>query len=87
MIRPSGKRQNHWTGIKKSVQTFCHKLIHEESGQAFTEYILILAFSISVLIALSRAILEAVDGSILRFGSRLERALKTGRAPAGVWGN
>lgn len=87
MIRPFGQGESRWTKLIQSVQGCSKKFIQEESGQAITEYILILAFSVSILIALSRAILSAIDNSVLKLGSRLERALKTGRAPASVWKN
>jgi Flp pilus assembly pilin Flp len=63
------------------------KFIQDESGQAVTEYMLILAFAVSVAGALSRRIVEALDKALLKLGSSMERMLKTGRAPAGIWTN
>ncbi len=58
-----------------------------QRGQAVLEYILLLAITLTLVVGMSKTILEALDQSVLRFGGRLEKTLKTGRAPANVWTN
>ncbi len=58
-----------------------------QRGQAVLEYILLLAVTVSLVVGFSKTILTAVDQGILKFGGRLEKTLKTGRAPANVWTN
>ena len=61
--------------------------ISDESGQGSLEYILILSGSVLMVGQLVRVILKAFDAGMLRFGGQLERDLKVGRAPLGVWEN
>lgn len=62
-------------------------LVRDEDGQAITEYILILSFTVAGAVALSRAILAGLKKGILILGAQLERSLKTGRAEPSVWAN
>lgn len=59
----------------------------DESGQAVTEYILLLSFVIVMAVTMARGILGAAEGGVLGFGARFEKNLKTGRAPLSVWTN
>jgi Flp pilus assembly pilin Flp len=59
----------------------------DESGQAITEYILILSVAVVGASAMARGLLKALDEGILRFGAELEKNLKTGRAPVSIWKN
>lgn len=59
----------------------------DDSGQAVTEYILILSLSLAGAIALGRGLLAAMDKFTLAFGAQLEKDLKVGRAPTRVWTN
>jgi hypothetical protein len=58
-----------------------------ESGQAVTEYVLLLLFTLGVTIGLTRSILGAIDTGILRLGGQLQKDLKSGRSPNGTWKN
>ena len=62
-------------------------LVEEDSGQATVEYILLISFSVTSAVLLARGILSALDQGILKLGSQLEKDLKTGRAPLGIWSN
>jgi hypothetical protein len=57
----------------------------DQSGQATTEYIILLSVCVVVAGQLARTILAALDRGILRLGGQLEKDLKTGRAPLGIW--
>lgn len=61
--------------------------LNNESGQAITEYILLLGIIVTLAVGVIAAIQGAVDRSILKFGSRLEHTLKTGRLKPNVWEN
>lgn len=56
-----------------------------EGGQATVEYILLLAFVLSVGVGITRVMIDGVDNGILLFGGVLEKDLQTGRMPAGAW--
>lgn len=62
-------------------------LVQDESGQAITEYILLLSVIVVGAAALTKSILGVLDKGILRLGGQLEKDLKTGRAPLNVWKN
>lgn len=64
------------------------RLAREDSGQAVTEYILLLSVILTAVIALLKGVLAALDKFTLAFGAQLEKDLKAGRAnPTDVWGN
>ncbi len=66
---------------------FTRLFLADESGQAVTEYILILSAAVAATIAMTRGILKALDGSITILGAQLEKDLKTGRATVDIWQN
>lgn len=70
-------------GFLKSMRPF----LADESGQATTEYILILSVTVVGASALARTVLRALDNGVLKMGAELEKNLKTGRAPVNVWSN
>lgn len=74
-------------GQGTGVQNLVLRLLREDSGQATTEYILILSAAVTAAVALSRALLTGLNKGILVMGAQLERDLKTGRAPPNVWRN
>ena len=57
------------------------------AGQATVEYILLLSFVVVACVGMTRAILGGIDRGVLRVGGSLEKQLKTGRAPGGIWSN
>ena len=59
----------------------------DDSGQAITEYILLLALTFSMTILVMRAAVKTLSAIVLTFGGFLEKDLKTGRAPLGIWKN
>jgi Flp pilus assembly pilin Flp len=63
------------------------RLQDDESGQAVTEYVLILAAAVIGAASLARTLLGVLDQGILKLGGQLEKDLKTGRAPLNVWRN
>lgn len=68
---------------KASVRAF----LADESGQAMTEYILLLSVIVVGASSLARGILKVMDQGILRLGGQLEKDLKTGRSPLSAWKN
>lgn len=73
--------------IKKVSFDLITNFIHDESGQATTEYILILSIAVTTAVAFARGILEVLDRGMLRLGGALEKDLKSGREPLSVWRN
>lgn len=63
------------------------EIFSDESGQAVTEYILILATIVFGATQLGRQIIKLLDTGVLRLGSQLEKDLKTGRISLSVWQN
>lgn len=70
-------------GVFRFVSSFSK----DESGQAITEYVLILGVTTLAAGFLMRQILRVFDGGILRLGGQLEKDLKSGRASLGSWKN
>ena len=70
-----------------SVLQKCLEFYHNESGQAVTEYIIILFAVLTGVMALARAIIASLDKAVLRIGGQLEKDLKTGRHGLGIWKN
>jgi hypothetical protein len=64
---------------------FSSCLAGDENGQGTLEYILILSVSVVIAGALGRAVIGALDKGVLRIGGQLEKDLKTGRTPLGIW--
>ncbi len=61
--------------------------LRDDSGQATTEYIVLLAAIVIGASAMARQILQTLEQGVLRLGGQLERDLKTGKAPLGIWTN
>lgn len=71
----------------KKIWLTLSALMRDEHGQGTVEYILILSASVLGAGQLARLIMRAFDSGIGRLGGQLEKDLKTGRAPLGVWEN
>lgn len=71
-------------GTKKARGT-ARKILEDRSGQAVTEYILLLAFIAATSLVLMKGILKSLDTGTVIFGAQLERDMKTGRMPSGDW--
>jgi hypothetical protein len=71
----------------RSAFYFFKSFAADERAQATVEYILLLSVVVAGAIAFSRRILGVLDKAILSVGGQLEKDLKTGRAPLGVWRN
>jgi Flp pilus assembly pilin Flp len=63
------------------------KFIRDESGQAITEYILIMSLALGGAVAITKGLMSTLDKFVLAFGAQLEKDLKAGRAPTSVWTN
>jgi Flp pilus assembly pilin Flp len=74
-------------GFTAFLRSFFVSVCADESGQATTEYVLILSFVLFGAISLAQVILSTVDQGILTLGAQLERDLKTGRANLDSWTN
>ncbi len=59
--------------------------VRDESGQAITEYILILSVCLVGIGAFGRRFIKVLDQGVLHIGGQLEKDLKTGRVPSSVW--
>lgn len=66
---------------------YLYHFLQDESGQAVTEYVLLLSLSLGGAIALSKAVLNAMDIFTVVFGGQLEKDLKSGGANVSVWIN
>ncbi len=71
----------------KSGHSCFLRLQSDDSGQAITEYILLLSFVMAGVAAIMRALLPALNTVTMTIGGELEKDLKTGRAPLDVWKN
>lgn len=63
------------------------RFLKDDSGQAITEYIMLLSMTLAVAILLARGLVSAINTSTLVLGGQLEKDLKTGRADLGLWSN
>lgn len=70
------------TGVR-AVQAF----VQDESGQALTEYILILAFAALGAATMTRKLMGFFDEGILKLAAQMEKDLKSGRSPLESWSN
>ena len=68
-------------------QGLIHAFFNDESGQAFFEYIFLLSLAVMMAAFFANVVLGAFDDGILKFGSKFEKYLKTGRMPPDVWTN
>ncbi|MBU6376874.1 MAG: hypothetical protein KGQ59_12805 [Bdellovibrionales bacterium] len=80
-------RRSRITLLRVRKNRCVRALIAEESGQALTEYILILAFCAITAGTLSRKLMSFFDKGVLRIAEQLEQDLKSGRSPLGSWVN
>lgn len=72
-----------------ATRTF-RSFIGDESGQAVTEYVLILTLAIGGAIGIAKALIGVFDKFTLALGAQLEKDLKSGRAnadPGAIWSN
>jgi hypothetical protein len=67
--------------------SFLSSLLKDEGGQGTVEYILILSVTVVAAGTQARGILNSIDIGIHLLGGQLEKDLKTGRAPVGIWEN
>jgi Flp pilus assembly pilin Flp len=63
------------------------RLAVEESGQAITEYIMLMAVLAVAALTMSKGILKGIYEGVLAFGGQLEKDLKTGRMSVANWKN
>jgi Flp pilus assembly pilin Flp len=59
----------------------------DESGQAITEYVLLLSMTLTGAVLMARGLISVINTSTLLLGGQLEKDLKTGRADLGLWSN
>ncbi len=64
-----------------------NRLFRDDSGQAVTEYVLLLSMTLTGTVLIARGILGLLDTITAHFGGQLEKDLKTGRAPISVFSN
>lgn len=79
------RRFYFWRGLRDRLAGDISRLLSDERGQGTLEYILILSVTVVIAGALGRAVIAALDKGVLRIGGQLEKDLKTGRAPLGIW--
>jgi hypothetical protein len=87
MSDPRRLRQNRLMICLKESRRKCALLVQDESGQAITEYILIMSLALGGAILISRGLMGIIDKFTLALGAQLEKDLKAGRAPSSVWKN
>jgi hypothetical protein len=66
---------------------FAREFACNDSGQAITEYVLIMTIALGGTIAITKLVFKALDQFTVFFGGQLEKDLKAGRAQTNVWGN
>ncbi len=69
------------------IRLALERLANEESGQAMTEYIVLLAFCAIAASTLARRIMGVFDKGIMKLGGQLEKDLKAGRSQLDTWSN
>jgi Flp pilus assembly pilin Flp len=69
------------------VLSAAKRFARDDSGQAITEYILLLALIMAGLVAIARGLLSTLNTVTLAIGGELEKDLKTGRVPLSAWKN
>lgn len=69
------------------MSEWAKKFAREESGQAVTEYVLLMSVALGSAIVISKGLMAAIDRFTLALGAQLEKDLKAGRAPSAVWRN
>ncbi len=63
------------------------KVVRNPKGQAILEYIFVLSITVVVAVGMAKILLGGLDQSVLVFGGKLEKQLKSGRLSPGVWEN
>jgi len=63
------------------------KNFRDDSGQAITEYLLLLSVIMAAALAFSRGLIRGISSGVLSLGGQLEKDLKTGRVKLGIWKN
>jgi hypothetical protein len=81
------RNRNRTHHHNKNLYKFLLAFYRDDRGQSITEYMLILSAAVVGAGVLARAIMDVLDKGILKLGGQLEKDLKTGRAPLGVWRN
>ena len=56
-----------------------------ESGQAITEYVLLLAIVLGMLSLFISKLTGSFDVATVGLGGKMEKQLRTGKAPASIW--
>jgi hypothetical protein len=74
-------------GYLKQGQQSIKIFLADDSGQAMTEYVLIMGVIVLGAGLMSRGLMDVFDRGIRRLGGQLEKDLKSGRAPLIVWKN
>lgn len=69
------------------MSKWAKQFARDESGQAITEYVLLMSIALGGAIAFSRGFMKILDQFTLVFGAQLEKDLKSGRAESIVWKN
>jgi Flp pilus assembly pilin Flp len=70
------------------MSEWAKKFVRDESGQAITEYVLIMSLALGGAIAISKGLMSMLDKFTLAFGAQLEKDLKSGRAvSSAIWTN
>ena len=57
----------------------------KQSGQAILEYILLLSIILGGLTYFLSKVTEGFDATTAKYGAKIERQLRTGKAPASIW--
>ena len=58
---------------------------NQESGQAITEYILLLAIVLGMVSLFLSKLTGSFDLATTAMGGKIEKQLRTGKAPASIW--
>ncbi len=69
------------------MSEWAKKFARDESGQAVTEYVLLMSIALGSAIAISKGMMRVLDRFTLALGAQLEKDLKAGRAPSVIWKN
>jgi Flp pilus assembly pilin Flp len=83
MVGVRGNSANSRARVGAAVREF----LSDESGQAISEYIILLTILAVGVGALAKGILSTMKSGVLVLGGQLEKDLKTGRTTLGVYVN
>jgi hypothetical protein len=56
-----------------------------QSGQAIIEYIILLTFTVGIVVAFMSKSTSLFDKATVAVGGKMEKQLRTGKAPASIW--